>query len=72
MKQQMTQIRLVEKMLDGTPIGAACKAMSISTAVAEMMTRASDLGGIARESECRTAFEIVVDGKVVETHHIVE
>lgn len=65
------QIRIVQRMLDGRPY-APSKAMSISTAVAEIMVIASEMGGIARPSECGTAFEIVVDGKVVETYYVIE
>ena len=65
------EIRIVQRMLDGTQY-ASSNVMSISTAVAEMMAIASEMGGIARPSECGTAFEIVVDGKVVETYYVIE
>lgn len=65
------EIRIVQRMLDGTPY-ASSKAMSISTAVAEIMAIASEMGGIARPSECGTAFDVVVNGKVVETYYVIE
>ena len=65
----MTQIRIVQKMLDGRRYSASRK-MSISVAVAEIMALASEMNGIARPSKYGTAYEIVVDGKVVETYYI--
>ena len=65
----MTQIRIVQRMLDGRQYSAS-KEMSIDVAVVEIMARASKMNGIARPSECGTAYEIVVDGKTVETYHI--
>ena len=64
-------IRIVQKMLDGRQY-ASSKAMSMRAAKAEIKTRASNLGGIARPSKCGKVFDVVVNGKVVETYHAIE
>ena len=64
-------VRIVQKMLDGRPY-ASSRAMSMRAAKAEIKTRASNLGGIARPSKCGKVFDVVVNGKVVETYHAVE